>query len=168
MTVMPFDPDLFRIQCEVRIQGGKDLGFALQVLQLVHPVTETIVHTTVLEWRLFSGLARRYMDMPAGPLTSGSGHNTGVGMHHHAVSLIAELAQHVQLLRCRVFKQFQAVVSMTGKDHPVKTLTALCCFNQYIIGTTGYMEHTRFAENNIRLGLNRTNVASRSTLHREP
>src|SRR5690606_34404325 len=134
---------------KVRIQGGKDLSLALQVLQLVHPVTEAIVHTAVLEWRLFSCLTRGDMHMPAGPLTTGFGHDAGIRMHHHAVSLIAELAQHVQLLRCRVFKQFQAVVSMTGKDHPVKTLTALCCFNQYIIGTTGYMEHTRFAENNI-------------------
>ena len=89
---MSFYPDFFRIQGKIRIQGGKDLGFAVQVLQLVHPVAKAIMCATVLEWRLFSGLSRRDVYMPAGPLATGFGHDRGIGMYHHAVILIAELA----------------------------------------------------------------------------
>ncbi len=84
----------------------------------------------------------------------------GIGMHHHAVILIAELAQHVQLLRGRVFQQFQAVIGMAGENHPVKTLAALLRFNQYIIGTARHLMHSSFTEGDIALGLNGTNVAS--------
>src|SRR5690606_31342548 len=141
MSVMPFYPDFFRIEGEIRIQSGKDLSLALQVLQLVHPVTETIVHTTVLERCLFICLTRGHMHMPAGPLKYGVGLDPCSCKHHRTVSVISELVHHVQLLRCGGFKQLQVVVSMTGIDHPVKKLTALCCLNHNIIGTTGHMEH---------------------------
>ena len=97
-----------------RVDGGEPLGLAGQRLQPVHVVG----HRDLAPRRV----ARRLVDVPAGPGAGAARHDPRVRVQDHLVAVVLEAPKGVALRAVRVPQERERGVRVRGHDHGVVSL----------------------------------------------